>query len=94
MTLDDIELAFVREFSTSGNRIGQSGLKAARRERVRQALYVGDRAYDTFPLLVSGEKVTYAEAFRRCYGERLDRRAATRTQDDEGDLDDNDDSLA
>jgi hypothetical protein len=83
MTSDDIELAFIREFSVAGNRIGRSGAKADRRERVRQAIYMGGYADDTFPLPIGGGKVNYSEAFRRCYGERLDRRAAMRSLPDE-----------
>lgn len=76
---EDIELAFVREFSHSGNQIGKSTNHAERRERVRQAIYVHDRMNDLF----AGEGITYAEAFRLCFGERLDRRAAARALPDD-----------
>jgi len=80
MTLDkdDIELAFIREFSHSGNQIGRTAARPERRERVRQAIYIHGKANERF----EGEGITYAEAFRVCYGERLDRRAAARALPD------------
>jgi hypothetical protein len=81
MTPDDIELAFVREFSVSGNLIGMTVSRNERRERVRQAIYVSDKANERF----HDPTMTYSEAFRICYGERLDRRVATRALPDPGD---------
>lgn len=80
MTRDDIELSFIREFSMAGNLIGKTASRVERRERVRQAIYLGARTDTQF--YDSG--MTYAEAFRTCYGERLDRRAATRVLPDLG----------
>lgn len=82
MTPDDIERAFIIEFSVFGNQIGKSKSKAERRERVRQAIYINDRMNDKF----QETEMSYCDAFRLAYGERLDRRAATRVlPDDEGD---------
>lgn len=75
---DDIELAFIREFSCASNLIGKSKGKPERRERVRQAIYMSNRINEKF----YNEPYNYAEAFRLCYGERLDRRAATRSLPD------------
>jgi hypothetical protein len=86
MTPDEIELSFVREFSVAGNSIGMTASRTERRERVRQAIYINDKANEKF----HDPTMTYCEAFRRCYGERLDRRAATRTlPDSDHDGDDN-----
>jgi hypothetical protein len=74
MTAAAIELAFIREFSVGGNQIARAPTREARRERVRSAIYTSGRLghpfYDT--------QMNYAEAFRACFGERLDRRAAIR----------------
>ena len=79
----DFELMFIREFSTARNLIGRSAGRPERRERVRRAIYENHRADVAF----YGEGFTYAEAFRRCYGEQLDRRAVLRPTE----LDDEDD---
>lgn len=71
---DEIEAAFIRIFSTHGNQIGKSISRAERRERVRQAIYMNGCADEPF----MGEGISFCEAFRVVYGERLDRRAATR----------------
>jgi hypothetical protein len=84
VTPDDIELAFVREFSVSGNLIGMTASRTERRERVRQAIYVSDKANERF----HDPTMSYSDAFRRCYGERLDRRAATRALPDPNQDDD------
>ncbi len=74
MTPEDIELAFIREFSLAGNLIGKTVARMERRERVRQAIYAGRLINAQF----YEEPMNYAEAFRVCYGERLDRRVAMR----------------
>ncbi len=79
MTPEAIELSFIREFSTGGNAIGKSQQKNERRERVRQAIYVNSKPGHKF----DGTTWTYAEAFKEAYGERLDRRAATREPPDD-----------
>jgi hypothetical protein len=81
MTPEDIELSFIREFSVAGNLIGMTASRNERRERVRQAIYVSDKANERF----HDPTMTYAQAFRLCYGERLDRRAATRALPDPDD---------
>jgi hypothetical protein len=85
---NEIEQAFIREFSTRGDQIGKSVNKADRRERVRRAIHVNGRA----SLRFHDSAMNYAEAFQSCYGERLDRRAATRTvpEDNEDPFDDED----
>ena len=85
-TREDIELQFIREFSVGDNQIGKSASRSERRERIRQAIYVNDRKDEAF----HGHGISYAEAFRVAFGERLDRRAATRAlpEPDEGDEDD------
>jgi hypothetical protein len=96
MTPEDIEVAFIREFSVGGLQIGKSPHKADRRERVRQAIYVSGYIATQF----HDTPMTYAEAFRVCYGERLDRRAALRdlvdpgAPEDEPDEDESDDDEA
>ncbi len=80
MLPDDIELAFIRIFSVAGNKIGMSTSKSERRERVRQALYLSGRANEPF----MGEGINFGEAFRVAFGERLDRRAATRDTSNDG----------
>jgi hypothetical protein len=57
--------------------------RTERRERVRQAIYVNDKSNEKF----HDPTMTYAEAFRVAFGERLDRRAATRALPDTGDDD-------
>ena len=79
MTPDAIEQDFIREFSCASNQIGKSQHKADRRERVRQAIYVNGKMSHKF----YGTTLTYAEAFQRCFGERLDRRAAARALPDD-----------
>jgi hypothetical protein len=79
VTPDDIEWAFIREFSIGGNQIGKTATKSERRERVRQAIFVNDRINERF----MGGDMTYADAFRMAYGERIDRRAATRALPDD-----------
>jgi hypothetical protein len=74
MTPETLELAFIREFSVGGIQIGRSPHKPDRRERVRQAIYASGRMAHKF----QDTQMNYAEAFRACYGERLDRRAAMR----------------
>ncbi len=80
---EDIELCFIRIFSVAGNRIGKTVSRAERRERVRQAIYVMGLSDDAFHGYDA--TMTYAEAFRLCFGERLDRRAATRSDPEDED---------
>lgn len=87
MTPDDIELSFIREFSMAGNLISKTTSKAERRERVRQAIYVNCRMGE----LLAGSNMTYVEAFRLCYGERLNRRAAIRALPDHDEAQDDND---
>lgn len=77
---EDIELAFIRVFSVGGSQLGKTVSRTERRERVRQAIYLSGLTNERLINYRSlGENaLTYAEAFRVCYGERLDRRAAMR----------------
>jgi hypothetical protein len=74
-TVEDIEHSFVREFSTGGDTFGPSASREYRRERFRIAILKegkdGRAFYD------SG--MTYAEAYRRCYGTALELRGIVRT---------------
>jgi hypothetical protein len=72
--VSDHELELIAEFSTGGLQIGRSVAKPDRLERVRAAIYREGK--EAQPFRDCG--YDYAEAFRLTYGERLDRRAATR----------------
>ena len=70
----DIELEFIREFSVAGNNIGSVLGSEDKRERIRLAIYAGqlhDKAFRD-----SG--MTYAAAYRLCYGRDLDERRRPR----------------
>lgn len=79
LTPEDIEYLFIIEFSVGGIQIGKTASKPERRERVRQAIFFNKCEQVQF----HDEPTNYAEAFRLCYGERLDRRAAMRALPDD-----------
>lgn len=70
----DIELEFIREFSVLGNGIGSVLGSEDRRERIRVAIYA-DQLHDK-PFRDSG--MTYAQAYRKCYGREIDMRRYAR----------------
>jgi hypothetical protein len=71
----DLELQFIREFSTGGELL--KGLSDDnRRERIRVAIYT-----QKLPrLLFRDGPMTYAEAFAECFGRPLEMRSAVRPQ--------------
>lgn len=80
-----IETMMAVEFSVGGLQIAKSRSHVDRRERIRQAIFTSGKAQHRWQDSV----MTYAEAFRECFGERLDRRAATRElPEPEGEEDD------
>ena len=71
----DLELDFIREFSTGGELL--KGLSADnRRERIRVAIYTLKLPH----LLFRDGPMTYAEAFAECFGRPLEMRSAVRHQ--------------
>jgi hypothetical protein len=70
----DIELEFIREFSVGGNNIGSVLGAEDRRERVRIAIYAGQLHDKRF----RDSDMTYAAAYRLCYGRDLDMRRRPR----------------
>jgi len=70
----DIELQFIREFSTAGNQIGSVLGSEDKRERIRLAIYAGKLQDKQF----RDTDMTYADAYRRCYGKPLDMRRSSR----------------
>jgi hypothetical protein len=71
----DLELDFIREFSTGGELL--KGLSVAnRRERIRVAIYTHKLPH----MLFRDGPMTYAEAFAECFGRPLEMRSAVRVQ--------------
>jgi len=69
----DLELDFVREFSTGGESL--QGLSVdVRRERIRVAIYTQKLAH----MLFRDGPMTYAEAYAECYGRPLEMRSTVR----------------
>ena len=66
----DIELQFVREFSVAGNNIGTCLSAEDRRERIRIAIFSANLQDKIF----RDSGMTYATAYRQCYGKPLDMR--------------------
>jgi hypothetical protein len=76
MTDQDIELAFIRIMANRGTILSAPGMSAAdRRERIRTAIFSQGLENAIFG---KGPE-TFAQAFQRCYGVRLERRIYTRT---------------
>lgn len=73
-TEHEIAMCFVREFAVGGETLSPSSSLAYRRERIRVAILAADKAGRCF--YDSG--MTYAEAFRRCYGGLLELRSVPR----------------
>jgi hypothetical protein len=71
----DLELDFIREFSTGGESL--QGLSAdVRRERIRVAIYSHKLAH----MLFRDGPMTYAEAYAECFGRPLEMRSAVRRE--------------
>jgi hypothetical protein len=71
----DLELDFIREFSTGGETLIGLGLDS-RRERIRVAIYT-----QNLPNMRFREgPMTYAEAYAECFGQPLEMRSSTRHQ--------------
>jgi hypothetical protein len=70
----DIELEFIREFSVAGNNIGTVLGSEDRRDRIRLAIYAA-QLHDK-PFRDAG--MTYAAAYRQCYGRELEMRRRPR----------------
>jgi hypothetical protein len=70
----DLELDFIREFSTGGELLGLS--PDIRRERIRVAIYTQQLPH----LLFRDGPMTYAEAYAECFGRPLEMRSAVRPQ--------------
>jgi hypothetical protein len=72
MTVRDheIELQFIREFSVGGNQLGACLSSEDRRERIRVAIYQ-NKLHDK---IFRDSEITYAAAYRLCYGKALEMR--------------------
>lgn len=71
----DLELDFIREFSTGGEPL--KGLSVDnRRERIRVAIYTQKLPHTLF----RDGPMTYAEAYAECFGRPLEMRSAVRDQ--------------
>lgn len=70
----DIELEFIRELSVAGNNIGSCLSSEDRRERIRVAIYAGQLHGKKF----RDTDMTYAAAYRKCYGRDLESRRQPR----------------
>jgi hypothetical protein len=73
-TNEDIEHCFVREFSVGGDTFGPNSSREYRRERMRVAIFKAGKEGRAF--FDSG--MTYAEAYRRCFGTPLELRGMVR----------------
>jgi hypothetical protein len=71
---EDIDLAFIREFSTGGNNVSMPMSTETRRERIRLEIYRNARA--ELPFYDSG--MTYAQAYEKRYHKKLEQRACLR----------------
>jgi hypothetical protein len=71
----DLELDFIREFSTGGELLKALNVDI-RRERIRVAIYTQKLPH----LLFRGGPMTYAEAYAECYGRPLEMRSVVRQQ--------------
>lgn len=72
---DQIELAFIREFSTDGVILGGAMSSETRRDRIRVEIYRKQRG----DLQLQDSGMTYAEAFRKCYGRPIEMRLVPRS---------------
>jgi hypothetical protein len=71
----DLELDFIREFSTGGESLESLSVDI-RRERIRLAIYTQQLPH----LLFRDGPMTYAEAYAECFGRPLEMRSAVRPQ--------------
>ncbi len=71
----DLELDFIREFSTGGETLIGLSLDS-RRERIRVAIYTQNLPHVRF----REGPMTYAEAYAECFGQPLEMRGSTRLQ--------------
>lgn len=71
----DLELDFIREFSTGGELLTALSVDN-RRERIRLAIYTHKLPHMPF----RDGPMTYAEAYAECFGWPLERRSAVRGQ--------------
>jgi len=71
----DLELDFIREFSTGGELL-QGLSDDIRRERIRVAIYTHQLPYTLF----RHGPMTYAQAYSECFGRPLEMRNAVRHQ--------------
>ena len=71
---DDIELAFIREFSVGGVALSGAMSSEARRDRIRLEIYRHQRG--DLPLQDSG--MTYSQAYRKAYGRPIEMRLMPR----------------
>lgn len=71
----DLELDFIREFSTGGELLKDLSIDI-RRERIRVVIYTQKLPH----LLFRDGPMTYAEAYAECYGRPLEMRSAVRHQ--------------
>ena len=69
----DLELDFIREFSTGGELL-QTLSVDARRERIRVAIYTNKLAIELF----RDGPMTYAEAYAKCFGRPIEMRRTVR----------------
>jgi hypothetical protein len=69
----DLELDFIREFSTGGELL-QSLSVDVRRERIRVAIYTHKLAH----MLFRDGPMTYAKAYAECFGRPLEMRSTVR----------------
>jgi hypothetical protein len=88
-----IELEFIREFSVGGLHLGSGLTSDDRRERIRIAIFTNK--LDKKAFRQSG--LTYADAYRECYGRSIEMRRMSRDQpipshveEPDDDLDDDD----
>lgn len=71
----DLELDFIREFSTGGELL--QGLSVdRRRERIRIAIYTHKLVHTLF----RDGPMTYAEAYAKCFGRSLEMRSFARRE--------------
>jgi hypothetical protein len=70
----DLEMEFIREFSTGGDLLNLSG--DTRREHIRVAIYTQKLPH----MLFRYGPQTYAEAYAECFGRPLEMRSAVRHQ--------------
>jgi hypothetical protein len=76
MTGDEIELAFIREFQVLGCDLSDNVGRLARMERIRIGIFRERREDRQF----CGTEMTYAQAFKKCFGKNAELRSIKRDQ--------------